>query len=136
MEAEKYRRNQEKKDYLAVYRQTMSYDEYIRYNKINDNMRVCYENSVYIFGTFFVTGYLYYTIRSPVIKLHWKQITKNLSVSGILTFAYYKYHKIPYSSELNDLFINVSSRIQNNPNLKLRPNSDYFDGCRADEFDD
>jgi hypothetical protein len=120
-------RNSDKKNYLDIYKQTLTYDEYIRYNTISDNLRVCYENNFYIFGTIFSLGYLILTFKSPSIYIGGKDTSKIFLFSFLCSYAYYKYNYTNYSNELNNLYSNISKRLNDNPELKLRPNRDYFD---------
>jgi len=120
-------RNDEKKNYLDVYRQTMSYEEYIKLNAISDNMRVCYENLFYVIGAVFTTGYLFYTYRSPSIYLKGKDVTKCFLAATSTGYSYYKYNYLNYSSELDKIYHDLSKRINDNPDIKLRPNKDFFE---------
>ncbi len=120
-------RNDEKKNYLDVYRQTMSYEEYIRFNAISDNMRVCYENLFYLFGTVFAIGYIFYTYRSPSIYLKGKDVTKCFLTASLTSYSYYRYNYLNFSSELDKIYSDLSKRINDNPDMKLRPNKDFFE---------
>lgn len=120
-------RNDEKKNYLDVYRQTMSYEEYIKFNAISDNMRICYENVFYLIGTVFAVGYLFYTYRSPSIYLKGKDVSKCFSAATLTGYFYYKYNYLNFSSELDNIYRDLSKRINENPDIKLRPNKDFFE---------
>jgi len=120
-------RNDEKKNYLDIYRQTMSYEEYIQFNTINDKMRVCYENLLYLFGSIFAISYIFYTYRSPSIYLKGKETSKCILAASIITYINYKYNHIYYSSQLDIIYRNLSKRINDNPDMKLRPNKDFFE---------
>jgi hypothetical protein len=121
-------RNTDKRNYLDIYKQTMSYEEYIEFNTITDNLQVSYQNCVYLFGTFFAMGYLFYTYKSPNIYIGGKEIAKVFLLSLLLSLSYYKYNYINYNSKLDQIYKSVSKRINDNPELKLRPNSDFFEG--------
>lgn len=125
-------RNEEKKNYLEIYRQTMTYEEYIKYNTISDNMRVSWENYLYIFGSVFLLGYIFFTYKSPSIYLKGKDITKISLLAFSSSYVYYKYNHLVYSKELKKLYDTLSNRINDNPDMRLRPNKDFFD----DSFDD
>lgn len=120
-------RNDEKKNYLDVYRQTMSYEEYIKFNSITDNMRICYENLFYLVGFVFASGYLFYTYKSPSIYLKGKDLSKCFLAASLSGYVYYKYNYFNYSSELDKIYKDLSKRINDNPDMKLRPNRDFFE---------
>jgi len=120
-------RNDEKKNYLEIYRQTMSYEEYIKYNTINDNMNVCYQNFFYIFGALFLSTYIFFTYKSPSIYLKGKDITKCTLGAFGTSYLYYKYNHVIFSNELDDIYKNLAKRINDNPDMKLRPNKDFFE---------
>ena len=129
-------RNDEKKNYLDVYRQTMSYEEYIKFNTISDNMRVCYENLFYVVAAIFATGYLFYTYRSPSIYLKSKDVSKCFLVASLSGYIYYKYNYLNFSSELDNIYRDLSKRINDNPDMKLRPNTDFFEEGYDEGSDD
>lgn len=120
-------RNDEKKNYLEIYRQTMSYEEYIKYNTINDNMHVCYENFFYIFGAIFLSTYIFFTYKSPSIYLRGKDISKCAFGAFGISYIYYKYNYVMFSNELDQIYKNLAKRINDNPDMKLRPNKDFFE---------
>ena len=120
-------RNTDKKNYLDIYRQTLTYEEYIKYNTICDKLRISYENNFFIFGSIFTIGYLIFTFRSPTIYIGGKDTSKILLLSLISSYSYYKYNYMNYSHELDNIYRSVSKRLNDNPNLKLRPNTDYFE---------
>lgn len=120
-------RNADKKNYLEIYKQTMSYDEYIKYNTITDDLRVSYENNFFIFGSIFAFGYLFLTFRSSGIYIGGKDSFKLFFLSFFSSYGYYKYNYVKYSKDLDEIYLGVVKRLNENPHLKLRPNTDYFD---------
>jgi len=120
-------RNTDKKNYLEIYKQTLTYEEYIRYNTICDNMKVSYENNSFIFGTIFISGYLIMTYLSKGVYLSGRITSSIFLLSFLSSYFYYKVQHTIYSKELNDIYLNISQRLNDNPELKLRPNTDYFD---------
>ena len=105
----------------------MSYEEYIKFNTINDKLQVCYENFIYLFGSIFALGYIFYSYKSPSIYLKGKETSKCFLAALAISYVYYKYNHLNYSSELDNLYRDLSKRINDNPDMKLRPNKDFFE---------
>ena len=127
-------RDTDKKNYLEIYKQTLTYEEYIKYNTICDNLSIAYQNNLYIFGTIFAAGYLLLTFTSKGVYIGGKDTGKILFLSFFSSYGYYKYNYLTYSNEMNNIYLNVAQRLNDNPNLKLRPNTDFFDeDCDDDE---
>jgi hypothetical protein len=110
--------DRDKVNYIQVYKASMTYPEYIKYNMVTEKHEKNFVNVLYIIGGVNLFFFFYFMIKKPTDYSIGREMCYSFLFSLLCGVGYRKYDKLSYSASLTELYSNLEDRLNKHPEMK------------------